>query len=82
MFFYSNEIGAASAHGKGTAASAEASAAYGDTESKKGEKNSIGIKLIAFSVSQVTGASGIGSGGVCCGACATDTDAKRRSALG
>ena len=48
--------------------------------SKKRRKISIDIKLNAFSVSQVTGASGIGSGGACCGACATDTDAKRRSA--
>ena len=78
LFFYLNEIGAASAYGPGTSASAEASAAYGDNESKKGEKISIGIKLIAFSVSQVTGASGIGSGG----ACAADTDAKRCSASG
>ncbi len=80
LFFYSNEIGAASAYGPGTSASAEASAAYGDTESKKGEKISIDIKLIVFSVLQVTGASGIGSGGACCGACAADADAEHRSA--
>ena len=48
LFFYSNEIGAASAYGPGTSASAEASAAYGDTESKKGEKISIDINLTAF----------------------------------
>jgi hypothetical protein len=79
-FFYSNEIDAASAYGPGTSAYAAASIAYGDIESKKGEKISIYIKLIAFSVSQGTCASGIGSGGACCGACAADADAKHRSA--
>jgi hypothetical protein len=81
MFFYSNEIGAAFAYGTCTSAYADSSAAYGYTESKKEEIISIDIKLIAFSVSQVTGTSGIGSGGACCGACAADTDATRRSAL-
>ncbi len=46
--FYSNEIGAASAYGACTLACAEAFVAYGDTESKKGEKFSIDMKLIAF----------------------------------
>ena len=38
MFFYSNETGAASAYGTGTSSFAEATTAYGDTESKKEKK--------------------------------------------
>ncbi len=38
VFFFSNEIGVASTYGTSTSASGEASAAYGDTESKKEKK--------------------------------------------
>ena len=38
LFFYSDEIGATSAYGPNTLAYAEASAAYGDTESTKEKK--------------------------------------------
>ena len=38
LFFHSNEIGAAFAYGTCTSASAQATSAYGDTESKKEEK--------------------------------------------